>query len=109
LDITIIRQGLKLGLINISSAGLMSTLPIYLSIKFIGTSFIVQLTKSVQKTLQQKGIEDAIIVKVMHTIQHMTPEFFVIGIFVNTVLLGFVCTLVISAFSKNSQKTTQQP
>jgi|688.fasta_scaffold60518_4 hypothetical protein len=101
------KQGLQLGLINISFASLVSTLPIYLSIKFINTSFIVQLTKNVQKTLQQKGIDEAITAKVMHVMQQMTPEFLLIGTFVMTVLLGFFFTLAIAFLSRNPQKINQ--
>jgi Protein of unknown function (DUF4199) len=101
------KQGLKLGLINISFTGLVSALPIYLSIKFIDASFIMHLTKNVQRTLQQKGIDEAVIAKVLHAMQHMTPEFLLIGTFVSTVLLGLSFTLAIAVFSRHPQKTIQ--
>jgi Protein of unknown function (DUF4199) len=103
------RQGLELGLIVVSLAGLVNALPVYLYVKFMEASLIAQLAESIQKTLQQKRIDEAIIEKLVQLIQHMTPEFLLIGIFVSTVLLGFACTLVIAAFSKHSKKTTQQP
>jgi hypothetical protein len=65
------------------------------------------LTKNVQKTLQQKGIDEATTAKVVHSMQHTTPEFLLIGTFVSTVLLGFAFTVVIAAFSRHTQKTTQ--
>jgi Protein of unknown function (DUF4199) len=103
------RQGLKLGLIVVSFAGLVNALPVYLYTKFMDAFFITQLAESIQKALQQTRIDEATIEKVVQFIQHMTPEFLSIGIFVSTVLPGFACTLVIAAFSKYSKKTTQQP
>ena len=101
------RQGLKLGLVIVSFAGLVNALPVYLYAKFMDVAFIVQLTENVQKALQQTTIDESITEKALQLIQHMAPEFLLIGIFVSTVLLGFSLTLVIAAFSKHSQKTTQ--
>lgn len=107
------KQGLKLGLVVVSFVGLVSTLPLYLYIKFMGASFSAGfaegVSESIQKTLQRENIDQAIIEEVVQSIQQMAPEFFVIFVFSGTVLLGFACTLVIAAFSKHSKKITQQP
>jgi len=103
------RQGLKLGLITVSFAGLVNTLPAYLYTKLVDASFIVQLTENVQKVLQQKATDEIIIEKVKRFMQHMTPEFLLIGIFGSTVLLGFAFTLIIAVFSrypKNPHKSS---
>lgn len=101
------RQGLKLGLIIVSFAGLANALPAYLYTKFMDDTFIVQLTENIKKALQQPAVDEAITEKAVQLIQHMTPEFLLIGILVSTVLLGFSFTLVIAAFSKHSPKTAQ--
>ena len=101
------KQGLGLGLISTSFAGLVNALPIYLYIKLTDASFIVQLTENVQKTMQQKGIDEATTAILVHAMQHMTPEFLVIGAFGSTVLLGFAFTLIIATFSKHPKKTSQ--
>jgi hypothetical protein len=103
------KQGLKLGLVVVSFAGLANTLPLYLHTKFVDASFIVQLAESIRKSLQQRSIDEAIIEKAVKFIQNMTPEFVLIGTFFSIMLLGFSFTLIIAAFSKHSKKTTLQP
>jgi len=103
------RQGLKLGLVIVSFVGLVNALPVYLYTKFMDASFIAQLAESIQKALHQTAIDETFTTKAVQLIQHMTPEFLLVGIFVSTVLLGFACTLIIAAFSKHSKKTPQQP
>jgi len=103
------KQGLKLGLVVVSFAGLANTLPLYLYTKFMDASFIVQLAESIRKALQQENIDETIIEKTVWLMQNMTPEFVWIGIFFSIVLLGFSLTLVIAVFSKNSKKSTLQP
>lgn len=94
------RQGLKLGLIIVSFAGLVNALPAYLYTQLVDASFLVQLTENVQRALRQKGTDEAIIEKVVRFIPHITPEVLLMGIFVSTVFLGFALTLIIAAFSR---------
>jgi Protein of unknown function (DUF4199) len=94
------RQGLKLGLIITSFVGLVNALSVYLYTKLIDASLIAQLTEEVQDTLRKKYMEEAITEEIVLFMQHMSPELLLIGILVSIVLLGFVFTTVIAAFSR---------
>jgi predicted GNAT family acetyltransferase len=98
------RQGLKLGFIITSFVGLVNALSVYLYTKLIDDSLIVQLTEGVQDTLRKKGMEEPITEKMVLVMQHMSPELLLIGTLVSTVLLGFVFTLVIAAFSRHPRR-----
>ena len=101
------KQGLKLGLVIVSFAGLINALPVYLYVKLVDATFIIQLTKNVQSILKQKHIDNTTAEKTMQFMQHMTPEYLLIGILVSTVLLGFVLTLAIAACSKCTESTAK--
>jgi hypothetical protein len=101
------QQGLRLGGIIASFTGLVNALPIYLYIKLTDASYLTQLAENVQRALRQKGIDETVAEKIIRFMQHMPPEFLLIGIFVSTVLLGIAFTLVIAAFSKTAKKTAQ--
>lgn len=100
------KQGLRLGLIISAFTGLVNGLIIYLHTQLSDPSLIEKLTKNVQSALQQKGIDEAMIEKVVQSMQHMTPGFLLLGTFISTVLLGFVLTLVVAAFSRYPKRTT---
>ena len=101
------KQGLKLGLVIVSLASLVNTLPIYLYARFMDATFITQLIENVQSTLQKTATNQAVTEKAIQFMHHMTPEFLLIGIFISTILLGFSFTLIIAAFSRHPRKTTQ--
>ncbi len=98
------QQGLKLGLIVISFTGLVNGLIVYLHAKLLDPCFIEKLNKSIQKALQQKGLNEAMIEKVGQMMQHTTPALLLLGTFVGNVLLGFALTLVIAWFSSYPKK-----
>src|SRR3569623_1738341 len=100
------KQGLGLGGIVILFVGLANTLPLYLYTKFIDTSFILQLTETIQKAWQQKDLDEVMTGKVIQFIQHMNPELLSIGTFLSTILLGFALTLIIAVFSKRPPKAS---
>ena len=99
------RQGLKLGLITTSFTGMVNALPVYLYAQ-MDTSLLVQLQENVQNMLQQATVDKGITIKTAQLIQHMTPGFLLIGVFVSTVLLGLFFTLIIATFSRYSPKAT---
>ncbi|MEM9417392.1 MAG: DUF4199 domain-containing protein [Bacteroidota bacterium] len=101
-------QGLKLGLIITSFTGLVNGLIIYLYTQRADPAWIGNLTKNVQKGLQQKGIGAPMIEEVGQWMQHLTPALLGIGTFASTVLLGFALALVVTAFSKSLKKVPSQ-
>lgn len=102
------RQGLQLGLIVSAFTGFINGFIIYLYTQHADPSWIEQLSKNLQNILQKKGVASPMIEEVGQLMQHMSPAHLGIGIFLSTVLLGFALTLVVTAFSKSSQKTTSQ-
>ena len=94
------RQGLKLGLIVSVFTGLIQGSTIYLYTAFAGAAYLQQLTASVLKALQQKGVAASTLQEVAQCMEHMTPAFFFFGTLGSTVLLGFAFTLVIAALAR---------
>jgi len=102
------KQGLGIGLIVVSFAGLLNALPVYLYTRFIDADFNTRNIPDIQKTLQQMGADTVIIEKAVQLIQHKTPELLLLGTLVSTMLLGLIFTLVITAFSRHPKKKNTQ-
>lgn len=100
------KQGLKLGLIITSFTGLINSFIIYLYAKFLPYALAEELTQNVKTALQQKGITAAMIEEVLQLIQHMSPKLLSMGTFISTVLIGFIITLVVAAFSRRTTRST---
>ena len=102
------RQGLKLGLIVTSFTGFVNGFLLYLYAQHATPTGIEKLTEHVQKALQQQGVGTPMREEVGQWMQQLTPTLLGVGTFISTVLLGFALTLVVTAFSRSSQKATSQ-
>ena len=101
-------QGLQLGLIVVASTGLTNGFIIYSSIKHAGPLLLEQLIANFQAMLQERGIGEPIVEEVNRLMQHISPATLGFGVFASTVLIGFVLTLLVSAFSRSSPSNTEQ-
>lgn len=100
------KEGLKLGLIVVAFTGLLNGLLVYLYARDQGLIFIKQLTSKVQEALQQMGTDENSLEEIVQLLQqHATPGLLLLGTLFSTILLGFILTLVIATFSRNSKAT----
>jgi len=97
-------QGLGIGTLIALVAGLISTPISYLYVKFIDSSFLQAIKDKAIADMEQKGtMSDAEIESAMEIAStFMTAEFIFPIAFVAFIFFGFIISLIVSAFTKNS-------
>lgn len=97
-------QGLGIGTILSAVAGAISGLFSYLYINFIDPEYMNRVMEITRSRMEEKGLDDAQIDQAMAMAQKFSsgPITIVIGLLV-TVLMGFLASLLISAFTKNAR------
>ncbi|MBL6448032.1 DUF4199 domain-containing protein [Fulvivirga sp. 29W222] len=96
-------QGLGSGTLLVLIGTVISTVFFYVYVKFIDSSFMEIVREKQLEGMQEQGMSEEQIDQAMAMASgFMTPEFIsVIAIFM-TVFFGFILSLIISAFTKNS-------
>lgn len=96
-------QGLGIGTLTVTIGSLISTVFFYVYVKFLDSSFMEIMKDKQLEGMQEQGMSDEQIDQAMEmTGSFMTPEVLsVIGILF-AVFFGFILSLIISAFTKNS-------
>ena len=91
-------------LIICAFVGIVHVFLIYMLTQFIDAALISQLIAGIQANLQEKGLDEASIATVVRLLQqYVTPSFLLMTTLVGTVLVGFVFTLVIAAYTRHSK------
>ena len=97
-------QGLSIGTLIALVAGLISTPISYLYVKFFDSSFLQVIKDKAIADMEQKGtMSDAEIESAMEIAStFMTAEFIFPIAFIAFIFFGFIISLIVSAFTKNS-------
>ncbi|UII32400.1 DUF4199 domain-containing protein [Fulvivirga ulvae] len=96
-------QGLGIGTLTVLIGTIISTVFFYVYVKFIDASFMEIIKDKQLEGMQEQGMSEEQIDQAMAmTSGFMTPEIMsVFAIFIS-VFFGFILSLIISAFTKNS-------
>jgi len=97
-------QGLSIGTILSAVAGAVSSLFSYLYINFIDPEYINRVMELTRSRMEDKGLDDAQIDQAIAMAQKFSsgPITIFFGLLIS-VLMGFVVSLIISAFTKHSR------
>ena len=96
-------QGLSIGTLIALVAGLISTPLSYLYVKFVDSSFLQVIKDKQFEAMEQKGMSDAEIESAMEIAStFMTAEFIFPIAFIAFIFFGFIISLIVTAFTKNS-------
>ena len=96
-------QGLSIGTLIALLAALISTPISYLYVKFFDSSFLQVIKDKQIEDMEQRGMSDAEIESAMEIASSfMTAEFIFPIAFIAFIFIGFIISLIVSAFTKNS-------
>src|SRR5690606_8621772 len=96
-------QGLGLGVYVAGLAGIISSIFLYLYLTLIDNSMIAIIMEKTRRDMEASGRGDDEIEQALSmTEKMMTPEMIVIFAILGSLLMGLVFSLIISAFTKNS-------
>ncbi len=96
-------QGLGIGTLTALISGIISSIFTFIYIKFIDDSFIEQLLDKMINDMEAKGMSDAEIDQAMGFSSFMmTPIGITIAGIIGAIFIGFIISLIISAFTKNT-------
>ncbi len=96
-------QGLSIGTLIALVAALISTPVSYLYVKFFDSSFLQVIKDKQIEDMEQRGMTDAEIESTMEIASSfMTAEVIFPIAFVAFIFIGFIISLIVSAFTKNS-------
>lgn len=96
-------QGLGLGVIISAISGGISSLIIYLYVKFIDDSMIAQVMDQARMDMESKGMDDEQIEQTLSMTQNfMNAEMIMIMAILGSIIMGFIFSLVISAITKKT-------
>ncbi|UOQ77981.1 DUF4199 domain-containing protein [Hymenobacter sp. 5516J-16] len=97
-------QGLRIGTILSAVAGAVSSLFSYLYVNFIDPEYMNRVMELTRSRMEEKGLDDAQIDQAIAMAQKFSsgPITILFGLLVS-VLMGFIVSLIISAFTKHSR------
>lgn len=96
-------QGLGIGTLIALISSLISSAFFYIYVKFIDSGFVQMMQDKQVEAMQDKGMSQEQIDQAMTMAsKFMTPEIMVVFGVLGTVFFGFILSLIISAFTKNS-------
>jgi Protein of unknown function (DUF4199) len=96
-------QGLGSGTLLALVAAVVSSILVYLYVKYINTGYIAALVQFQKAALQQRGITGAQAEQAMAiTSMVMTPVGLVISSLISGVIFGFIVALIVSIFTQKS-------
>lgn len=96
-------QGLGIGTLTVFIGSLLSTIFFYIYVKFVDAGFIETIKDQQIVELEKGGMSDEQIEQAMSISESfMTPEMMSVFAILGSVFFGFILSLIISAFTKNS-------
>lgn len=96
-------QGLGIGTLTVTISSIVYTIFFYVYIKFIDSSFMEIMKDKQLEDMQAQGMSEEQIDQAMSmTSGFMTPEIISVFAILVAVFFGFILSLIISAFTKNS-------
>lgn len=97
-------QGLGIGTLAMVVSSVISNVFFYIYISFINSGFIDAIKEQQIMDLEERGMSDAEIEQTMGFSEaFMTPIAMTIMGFVFTIFIGFIVSLIVSIFTKNTQ------
>jgi hypothetical protein len=96
-------QGISISMISITISTVVSTIFMYLYIKFIDNSMLELIKQQSEAKMQQRGMSDEQIEQAMAiSSKFMTPEMILVFGILGGLLIGFIISLIITAITKKT-------
>jgi len=96
-------EGLKIGMLVTLISSVISTVFFYVYIKFIDDTFIANIREQSVIDMQERGMSDDQIDQAMSMTETFTsPELMAVFGILGALFMGFILSLIVSAFTKNS-------
>lgn len=96
-------EGLKIGMLVVLISSLIYTVFFYVYIKFIDATYIENIREQSIVDMQERGMSDDQIDQAMGMTEMFTsPELMAVFAIIGGLFFGFILSLIISAFTKNS-------
>lgn len=97
-------QGLGIGSLMSLIAGLLTSIFMYIYVKFIDTTIMEKIMEMQRVEMERKGMDDAQIDRAMEMASKFNvPEVVLIGGTLGFVFIGFIIALIVSAIMKNAR------
>jgi len=97
-------QGLGIGSLLSVVVGVLSGIFLYIYMKFIDSHFMERMQEAQYLEMEKRGMSDEQIEQAAQLSQKITgPEMMVVWAIIGTLFFGFILSLIISAFTKNTR------
>jgi hypothetical protein len=94
-------QGLGIGSILSLVSGTLNGIFVFIYIRLIDDSFLRNTLEEARYTLEEQGMDSSDIDQAMSWTEMLLPIGMVVGTAIGTLIMGFIFSLIISAFTKN--------
>lgn len=101
-------KGLGIGTLLSLVSGIVSSIVSYVYLKFVDSSYFDLLRENQIAGMEESGLSDDQIEQALEFSSFsFSPEFILIGVILGAVFFGFILSLIITAFTKNSDPSAE--